>query len=317
MFLIKRLTGAISLASLLLASCAGGTTTAIGETNITIGAIGPLTGEASSYGIPFQRAVELATKKVNEMWAKKGMTLSVTWEDGACNGKDASTAATKLVDIDSVKVIIGGFCSSETLAISAITEPKSVLLFSPGSSSPDITNAGAYVFRNWPSDSFQGVLLAETAAAKGYKKVAMITETQDYAKGIAKVFTKKFAELGGTVVEENYLSDDTDFKTQITKLAGESPDIYFINPQTDVKADAILKQMKEMGISGPFFLNDGAGTSTTILTTYKDYIEGSYTANMGVDVENADVKAFMDEYKAAYGEESPYGPTLWLHTTHL
>lgn len=288
------------LGTVLLASCSAGGNT------ISLGAIAPLTGDAASYGIEVQRAIELATEDVNEEWAAEGKTLSFVWENGGCNGEDASTAASKLVDIDGVEVILGGFCSSETLAAAAITEPAGVILFSAGSSSPAVSDAGEYVYRNWPSDAFQGTKLAELASSMGYEEVAMISEEQDYTKGISGAFTTKFEELGGVVIEEIYLSEDTDFKTQLTKLSAEDPDVYFVNPQTPAKADVIFKQMQDMGIEGPFLLNDVAGTSTDLLTTYKDYLEGSYTATLYVDEESGDVQTLMARYEEKYGQSIQY-----------
>lgn len=271
-----------------------------------LGALGPLTGDAASYGVEMQRAAELAVEDINSAWAVQGMSLSLLWENGACNGEDASTAAQKLVDIDKVEVILGGFCSSETLAASAITELAEVILFSPGSSSPAISDAGEYVYRNWPSDAFQGTKLAELANSMGFEEVAMISEEQDYTKGISGAFTAKFRELGGVVVEEKYLPEDTDFKTQLTKLSAEDPDAYFINPQTPAKADVIFKQMQDMALKGPFLLNDVAGTSTDLLATYKDYLEGSYTATLYVDEGSQTVKDLVARYEAKYGQSIQY-----------
>jgi len=290
-----------ALSALLLTSCSGGASGAY-----VLGALGPLTGDASSYGVEMQRAAELALEDINAAWEEKGMSLSFVWENGACNGEDASTAAQKLIDINAVEVILGGFCSSETLAASAITDPAGVVLFSPGSSSPAVSDAGEYVYRNWPSDAFQGTKLAELAIESGYKEVGMISEEQDYTKGISGAFTAKFQELGGFVVEEKYLPDDTDFKTQLTKLAAEEPDAYFVNPQTPAKADVLFKQMQDMGITGPFLLNDVAGTSTELLATYKDYLEGAYTATLYVDEESQGVKDVLARYEAKYGQSVQY-----------
>jgi branched-chain amino acid transport system substrate-binding protein len=298
----KSLFTAVTLSSVLLASC-GGTGSA---KTITLGALGPLTGDASSYGIDMQNAASLAVKDINAAWAAEGMTLELQWENGACNGKDGATAAQKLVDVDGAQVILGGFCSSETLAAAPITEAAKVLLFSPGSSSPDVTNAGDYVYRDWPSDSYQGTKLAEFANENGWKTVAMVSEETDYAKGIAGAFTARFQELGGTVTEEKYLSEDTDFKTQITKLNAGAPDAWFVNPQTPVKADVLFKQMQDLGIEGPFLLNDVAGTSNDLLTNYKDYLEGSYTATLYIDEESEGVKAFKANYEATYGSQPNY-----------
>lgn len=299
----KSIIAAFSVAALLFTACVSAPTTDTGTLEgdtITIGAIGPLTGDAASYGIPFQRAVEMAIQEVNADWAGQGRTLEVIWEDGACNGKDAGTAAQKLVDINKVEAIIGGFCSSETLAAAAVTEPAGVLLFSPASSSPDVTTAGDYVFRNWPSDAFQGTKFADLASDLGYETVGLISEQQDYTAGIARVFSEEF---GGEVIEEKFLSEDTDMKTQLTKLKSEEVDVYFVNPQTDVKADLILKQMQELGIEGPFILNDVAGTNTEILANYSDLLEGAHTANVNIDMDDSDVLGFLSTYEENYGEE--------------
>ncbi len=289
------------IAALMLFAFAG--CAPMSETDITIGSIGPLTGDGASYGIELQRVAEIALADVNVAWAEKGMSLDIQWEDGGCNGKDSSTAAQKLVDIDQVQVILGGFCSSETLSAAAITDPAGVILFSSGSSSPDVTTAGDYVFRDWPSDAFQAIKLAEIATELGYETVALITEQQDYTFGISQAFQENFT---GTVIEETYIMDDTDFKTQITKLSGQSPDAYFINPQTPIKADVILKQMSELGIEGPFLLNDVAGTSTDILTGHADYLEGSFTATLNIDTESAELTDLKARYLESYGEEIAY-----------
>lgn len=296
------LVGAFTLSAVMLSACTGGSS----ANSYVLGALGPLTGDAASYGVEIQRAIGLATEDVNVAWAEQGMNLSFIWENGACNGKDASTAAEKLVTIDAVEVILGGFCSSETLAAAEITEPAGVLLFSSGSSSPAISTAGEYVYRNWPSDAFQGTKLAELAKEMGYSTVGMISEEQDYTKGISGAFTSKFEELGGTVVEEMYLPEDTDFKTQLTKLSGEALDVYFVNPQTPAKADVIFKQMQDMGLEGPFLLNDVAGTSSDLLATYKDYLEGSFTATLYVDEDAQVVKDLQARYESSYGTPVQY-----------
>ncbi len=287
---------------MLLASCGGSS----GSKTIVLGALGPLTGDGASYGIDMQHSADLAVKDINAAWAEEGMTLELQWENGACNGKDAATATQKLVDVDGAQVILGGFCSGETLAAAPITEAAKVVLFSPGSSSPDVTSAGAYVYRDWPSDSFQGTKLADFANDEGWTTVAMISEETDYAKGISGAFQSRLTELGGSTTEETFLTEDTDFKTQITKLKATNPDVWFVNPQTPVKADVLFKQMKDLGVEGPFLLNDVAGTSTDLLTNYKDYLEGSYTATLYIDEDSEEVKDFAADYEAAYGSAPNY-----------
>ena len=289
----------------LLVGCGTSAVPMANDTSIVIGGIGPLTGDASSYGLDFQRSAELALEDVNSAWAVKGMSLDIQWEDGQCNGAGGSTAAQKLVGVDKAQVLLT-FCSPEVLAAAPITEPARVVVFSPGASSPAVTYAGDYVFRNWPSDSFQGELLAKLAYEQGYRTMAVITEQQDYTFGISNVFTKVFTDLGGTVIEETYLPDDTDFKTQLIKLKGSGFDAMFINPQTPVKAEVILKQMGELGMSAPLFLNDAAGTNLALIQDYAGLLEGAYTATVQVDPKNDAVSRFVDRYAFAYGTDLNY-----------
>jgi len=73
---------------------------------IKIGFIGPLTGSASSIGLNAQSAVEIAADEINSAGGINGRPLQVIYEDGKCSGAPASSAASKLIDVDHVSVII-------------------------------------------------------------------------------------------------------------------------------------------------------------------------------------------------------------------
>ena len=128
-----------------------------------IGVMFPLTGDAAIYGMPAQMSAKIAVEEINSKGGVNGRKLELIYEDSKCNPKDGNAAAQKLVNIDKVKVIIGGYCSGETLGAAPITESNEVILISPSSSSPDITKAGDFVFRLAPSDAFAGVVASDYA----------------------------------------------------------------------------------------------------------------------------------------------------------
>ncbi len=303
--MVKHLISGVLTATILLSGCAGVSTPTDEDISITIGGIGPLTGDAASYGLEFQRSAELALEDVNKEWASKGMSLEIQWEDGGCTGMGAATASQKLISVDGVESFLV-FCSPEVLAASPIAESEQIVVFSPGASSPAVTDAGDYVFRNWPSDAFQGKMLAEMAYDQGYRTLAVISEQQDYTLGISDVFKDTFTGLGGTFVQETYLPEDIDFKTQLVRLNAENPDAYLINPQTPIKGEIILNQMTGLGISGPFFLNDAAGTNLDLIADHADLLEGAYTATVQVDPEDPAVAGFASRYENAYGDTLNY-----------
>src|SRR5687768_12900217 len=90
---------------------------------LRIGVIQPLTGDAASYGTSQLRAIQIAADELNAKGGIRGKQIELVVEDGRCDSPAAGAAAQKLVSIDKVKVIIGGGCSSETLAAAALTEP--------------------------------------------------------------------------------------------------------------------------------------------------------------------------------------------------
>src|SRR4051812_38203363 len=81
---------------------------------IKIGAIGPFTGDAAVYGQPMQNTIKLAVDQLNAAGGINGKQIEMVYEDGKCDGQDGASAAQKLVNVDGVQSIIGGFCSGET-----------------------------------------------------------------------------------------------------------------------------------------------------------------------------------------------------------
>jgi len=222
---------------------------------IKIGFIAPLTGDAGSIGQGARVAVEIAIDKINSSGGINGRQIQLIAEDGKCSGKEALTVANKLINVDKVKIILGGVCSSETMSVAPIAEQNKIVLLSPGSSNPSITNMGDYIFRDYPSDSFEGMKAADYLfnVIKA-RKVAVFNVQNDWGVGIRDVFIKKFIELGGTVVvsEQYDPSGPKDYKTQLVKIKNSSPDaLYLINYSEP--AIISMKQFKELGINIPVF----------------------------------------------------------------
>ena len=90
------------------------------EGPIKIGFIGPLTGDVASLGENALIAAQLAVDEINANGGINDRTVELIAEDGSCSGKEASSAAQKLISIDKVVGIIGGLCSSESSAFTGI-----------------------------------------------------------------------------------------------------------------------------------------------------------------------------------------------------
>ena len=270
---------------------------------IKIGAIIPLTGDAATYGEMVRDVQQLAVEEVNASGGVNGRMLEFVVEDGKCNGKDAANAMQKLVNVDQVKAVLGGFCSSESLAALPIAEQNKVALFSLGSSSPDLTGKSPFFMRDYPSDASQGQVLADVAAKKGWKKVAFIQEQLDYPLGIYKAFSAQFEKSGGTLVKEEFATTTTDFRSSLTKLRGEKPDALFIDTQTPASGERVLKQVGELKWSVPLLISDTFAGDKTTVEAHAGALEGALAAEFGIDPENAKFKALLSGFNARYGRD--------------
>ncbi|OGG79980.1 hypothetical protein A3A39_01190 [Candidatus Kaiserbacteria bacterium RIFCSPLOWO2_01_FULL_54_13] len=274
---------------------------------IKIGVIGPYTGDAAAYGEPMRNTVQLAVDEINAAGGVRGRLIEIIFEDGKCDSTAAVSAAQKLINADGVKAVIGGFCSGETIPVVPIAESAKMVLLSPSASSPLLTNAGPHFFRDYPSDSAQGKVLAEIAYnTKQWKKVAFIQEQTDYAKGVFDAFEAAFKPLGGTTVNQAFPSTTNDFRSLLTKLKAENPDALFVDTQAPAAAQRILKQAGELGWKPNIILNDVGGGDKETVSTYASQLEGAITAEFVPNENNPKLQKLVADYKARYNEDLPY-----------
>lgn len=271
-----------------------------------IGIMMPLTGDAAAYGLAEGRGIKIALDEINSKGVN-GKKLEAIYEDSKCNPKDGNAAAQKLINVDEVKVIIGGACSGETLGAAPIAESNKVILISPTASSPDVTKAGDFIFRTYPSDAYAGVVASNYAYNDlKSRKAALITETTDYAQGLRRVFKENFAKLNGQIAaDETYNPDDTDFRTQVTKVKSTDADIVYIVPQTPVKGILLLKQIKELGLKQTLLTAEVLIGKKVVVDNGAD-LEGMTGIDLKFDEKSPKAAALLAKYKQTSGEDPEF-----------
>ncbi|MBW2969888.1 penicillin-binding protein activator [Candidatus Woesearchaeota archaeon] len=277
---------------------------------IVFGAIAPLSGDCAEYGEVVRDGILIAVEEINAKGGINGKQVEVIFEDDKCTAKDATTAVQKLIDVDGVKVVFGGAASSETLGAAPIVEQAKVILISAISSSPDITNAGDFVFRTYPSDAYSASVAAEYAFKQGWKRAAVFSEQKDYSQGLRRIFKESFTKAGGEIVaDEVYASDDADFRAQVLKIKDSKPDVVVVYPQTDVKGLALVKQLKENGVNQQLI---GAEILVAKGSVEKDpaLLEGLIGLELGLDDKNPKSSALFAKYRKEKGQEPPLSPVF-------
>lgn len=273
------------------------------EEPLKIGFIGPLTGGAISYGKDMLHAVEMRVAEVNASGGINGRQIQLIAEDARCTSSDAASAAQKLINVDGVVAIVGGACSSETLGAAPISEAAGIVQISPISSSPDIKDAGDFIFRTIPSDAQKGIAIAEYAEKNGYTKVAMLSENTDYAVGLRDGIKNALSEDIELVFNETVEPGSKDFRALMTRLEDAEFDLFIANPQTDDVLGPMLTQFREQGFEQDIVSQDIAD-SMNLLEMAPEAAEGMRmfnTSNLLGTTSDGDAAPFATRFIEQHG----------------
>ena len=303
---------AVFLASLVLAACnngsGGGTATpSPADEVIKIGQYVSLSGNTATFGQSTDKGVQLALEEINAAGGVLGRQIKVLTEDTQSKPETSKTAVLKLIRQDHVVALIGEIASSRTLAAAPEAQRAKVPLVTPGSTNPEVTQKGDYIFRICFIDPVQGQVMARFAAQdlKLMKAALLVDVKNDYSIGLAKFFTEEYEKLGGKVVaEEKYSEGDREFKAQLTSIKAKNPDILVI-PGYYTEVGMIANQSRELGMKQIMLGGDGWDSAKTAEIGGKA-IEGSYYTNhYATDDPNPVVQDFIKKYKAKYPGETP------------
>ena len=167
---------------------------------VRIGAIVSRSGAASFYGEQVARGFDLAVEQINGSGGVSGRKLELLYRDDSTNPEIGLSALRELVERERVRTILGAVSSTVTLRLASYCERNHVVLISPSASAPQLTVAGEYIFRTFPSDVLEGVSMADFARDLGLDRVAVLAVDNAYGESLARAFGERLHAAGGSVV---------------------------------------------------------------------------------------------------------------------
>ena len=279
------------------------------EESIKIAIVGPQTGQVAQYGDMEFAGATLAVEQINKAGGVAGKKIEAVLYDDACDPKQAVAVANKVVN-DGIKFVVGHLCSDSSLAASDVYEDEGVLMVTPASTSPKVSQRGyELVMRTIGLDSDQGPTAARYIVDKVKpKRVAVIHDKKQYGEGIATSVRDELKKAGVNVVAfEGVTAGDKDFSAQIAKLKKENVDFVYYggyHPELGL----ILRQSAEKGLKAGFMGPEGVGN--------KDISAIAGAASEGLlvtlpkryDQEAANAK-LVEALQAK--KQDPSGPFVW------
>jgi len=266
---------------------------------ITIGATGPLTGDAMSYGISVKQGAELAVEEINAAGGfNDGLTFKFSMKDDKAAAADASTAFGQLMD-EGMQVSLGSVTSGSCEAFGAQAASAKVFFITPSASAASVIATSDYAFRICFGDPDQGVLAAEELT-KTYKKIGCIYDTSDtYSTGIYEAFDAKMKELGVEYTTRTFDADNKkDFSAQVEAL--KDCEVIFC-PFYYTEASLVVRACKAKELNNiAIFGCDGFDGLAPLL---EDDVQNSIKYITPFDVNSTDefTAKFVESYTAKYG----------------
>ncbi|RGY96086.1 ABC transporter substrate-binding protein [Clostridium sp. AM58-1XD] len=278
----------------MLAGCGGGSSSGSDSKTIKIGVFEPTTGENGGGG--FQEVLGIRYANKIHPTVKIGDTeynVELVEVDNKSDKTEAVNAAQKLVS-DKVSVVLGSYGSGVSIAAGQIFADAKIPAIGCSCTNPQVTQGNDYYFRTCFIDPFQGTVMANYAVQNGAKKAAVITQLgDDYSSGLGSFFKSAFVELGGEIVsEEQFQTNQTDFKAILTNVKAAEPDIIFA-PSSITTAPLIIKQARELGLDATIAAGDTWENSTII-------------ENAGSSAEGVVLSTFFDESEPANDEAAAF-----------
>ncbi len=287
---------------------------------IKVGVISPLSGPAATYGEQMQRILDSELPKVNADIAPLGYELKLVYEDGKCTGADALTSYQKLTDIDSVHFILGGTCSSESMALTPHLEKKKTLALSSLSSNPNLEGSSPYFFSLSYSDD--GIAKKIAAELGKFKKVAIITEQNDYNQALEKsVIAELTASHPDTriVSNESFAKGSDEFRNILQKIKQTEPEMLFINPNPGTTTKALVRQLSEMRDWNVEKIGNAALMPVDVLALAPQTLEGMHI----IDAPKVNTPEFLtlisdiEKSKGTLGDLGNYYSAATIDALHL
>ncbi|MBS7359580.1 MAG: ABC transporter substrate-binding protein [Oscillospiraceae bacterium] len=273
-----------------------GKTEAKGE--IFIGATGPLTGDASSYGISVKNGAEIAIAEINAAGGLNGITLKFEIKDDKAAAADATTAYDALMDAG-MQVALGSVTSGSCEAFAGAAQEDNLFFMTPSASAANIITYGSNSFRVCFGDPDQGILAAQNLADK-FEKIGCIYDTSDpYSTGVYDAFESEMKNLNKTYEVRTFDADNKkDFSAQVDAL--KDCDVIFL-PIYYTEAGLIANACASKGVDAVLFGCDGLDGIADQIDKAVVKNDISYITPFDVNSKAENVSKFVAAYEEKYG----------------
>jgi branched-chain amino acid transport system substrate-binding protein len=256
-----------------------GVGSAIAADTFKIGGLVPITGTQAVMAEDLATGLKLAEEDVNAAGGVLGKPVQVIIEDTETRPAPGMDAARKLIDVDKVGVIVGGFSSGVSLPIAKYCQSKGLVFVAGAPTSPLFEEVGDYVFMTDVLDKFKGKVIAELAVGdSGKKKFGLMFMNNAFGMALREETIKNLKALGAEITTDVvYELNKVDYKAELQRLFAKKPEA-IIGTYYAKEGMVTAKQAYEMGLLDvskvPWYCPEMVSSFATAVKEIPDALEG-------------------------------------------
>lgn len=288
---------------------------------IKVGVYLPLSGANAAVGQSGVEGIEMAVEEINAAGGIAGRPIEIIKEDEENDPTTAVSVVNKLINQDEVVAIIGSVNSSVTLAAMEVSEDAGIPMVTPISSGAAITGSGnQYIVRGQANDLLQAGAVVEYAIAKGYQKIGLMYQNDDYGGGARDVIVEIMKQNNMTLAaDEGFEASAADVTPQLQNVKAAGCDCLIMYCMYAPGA-TIANQAAQLGMGDLPLLGGGGLTNAKLYELGGDNVVGvvnSQTFLAGADAVNEFSAKFIENFQAKYNDTADSNNAMAYDSTYI
>src|SRR5215813_2283754 len=238
---------------------------------VKIGVITSLTGSQAAFGEAHKKGYAIALDEINAKGGVLGKKVELDFYDDQSKPDQAVQGVSKLVDQDSVPIILGSYSSESTKAIIGPVTKSEIPLIIPTATADNVMDShSAWVFRICAGANDYARTTVEFLKANGAPKtIAIVYENTNFGQANKSAMVAAAEKAGIKVVAvESYEAKSPDYKAVLQRVKASNAEVvYFCSYLLD--ATTLMRQSQEIDLNPKYYSSSGSGFAAAEFPTPK------------------------------------------------
>ncbi len=271
---------------------------------VKIGVILPLTGDLAVTGEKIFNGFKIAEQEL------AGKNIQFIVEDSHSKPSDAVSAASKLLNVDGVGLLIGTYSPDETLAVASLAKDKGEDVFSFSFCS-DSFKKYDNVFCAYPDASHQLDTVVPVVKERGVKTMALVNQNSDFGLNSRDAMRAKTSVGGYAIALDELVSGgQNDYRTVAAKVIASKAQSVFTATDNPTDALKFTSELYQLGFKGTRITFVDVDNKN--LKQFGKSVDGTLAPGIAPSQFSS---VFSEAYKQKFGSDPDYTSALGYDIT--